>query len=298
MKLSVVLSTYDSPSWLEKVLWGYRCQRFRDFEIVLADDGSDERTSSLVERMREETGLDIEHIWQPDEGFRKCRILNRAVLATRTDYIVFSDGDCIPRSDFLEVHARRAEPGYFLSGSYFKLPRTTSEAISRDDIERGDCFCTTWLYRHGLPRWRKTAKLTAGPRRAALMNRLTPTRCNFKGSNASAWKADILAVNGFDERMPWGGEDREFGVRLANNGVKARHVRYDAVVIHLDHERGYVDRRQVAQNKRLRLESERTGRRWTDYGIERTTATEADHHCHRQDAGDTASSISSRSAGT
>lgn len=270
MRLSVVLSTYNSPAWLEKVLWGYHCQQFRDFEIVLADDGSDERTGALVKRMREETGLDIEHVWQPDEGFRKCRILNKAICATRSDYIVFSDGDCIPRSDFLAVHARQARPGYFLAGSYFKLPRDTSEAITRDDIERGDCFRTAWLYRHGLSRWRKTAKLRAGVRIAPMLNRLTTTRCNFKGSNASAWKRDILAVNGFDERMPWGGEDREFGVRLINNGIKARHVRYDAVVIHLDHDRGYVDPVQVANNKQLRLVSERTGSCWTDYGIERT----------------------------
>ncbi|MDZ7683967.1 MAG: glycosyltransferase [Gammaproteobacteria bacterium] len=167
MRLSVVLSTYNSPAWLEKVLWGYHYQQFRDFEIVLADDGSDERTHELVKRMRDETGLDIEHVWQPDDGFRKCRILNKAILATRNDYIVFSDGDCIPRSDFLRVHAGRAESGYFLSGSYFKLPRYTSETISRDDIERGDCFrasCCTGTDYHAGARPRNSQQPRGSPR--------------------------------------------------------------------------------------------------------------------------------------
>lgn len=267
MQISVVLSTYNSPLWLEKVLWGYSCQTFRDFELVIADDGSDERTRVLIDRMRSETGLPIRHVWQEDQGFRKCRILNKAILQSAFDYLVFSDGDCIPRQDFLAVHAREATVGHYLSGSYFKLPMTTSEAISRADIVSGNCFRLAWLRQHGLQGLRKTLKLRAGPRLAPFLNRVTTTPCNLKGSNASAWKRDVVAVNGFDERMPWGGEDREFGVRLQNAGIKPRHVRFNAIVIHLDHARGYVDPEQVEANRRLRLHSQRHKIAWTDHGI-------------------------------
>lgn len=267
MQISVVLSTYNSPRWLEKVLWGYSCQQFRDFEIVIADDGSGPETAALIERMRSETGLALRHVWQEDDGFRKCRILNQAILEARCDYLVFSDGDCIPRADFLAVHAQRAEPGYYLSGSYFKLPMATSEAIAREDIQSGDCFRLDWLRKHGLKGYRKTLRLAAGPRLAGFLNRFTTTPCNLKGSNASVWKRDALAVNGFDERMPWGGEDREFGVRLQNHGIRPRHVRFDAVVIHLDHARGYVDPQQVAANRRLRQHNERHKVAWTDHGL-------------------------------
>lgn len=267
MQISVILSTYNSPAWLEKVLWGYSCQQFRDFEIVIADDGSGPETAALIERMRAETGLALQHVWQEDDGFRKCRILNKAILAARHDYLVFSDGDCIPRGDFLAVHAARAEPGYYLSGSYFKLPMETSRVISREDIQSGDCFRLDWLRDHGLKARRKTLRIAAGPLLARFLNRFTPTPCNLKGSNASVWKKDALAVNGFDERMPWGGEDREFGVRLQNLGIRPRHVRFDAVVIHLDHARGYVDPVQVEANRRLRRHNERNRVRWTDHGI-------------------------------
>ncbi|WP_250464976.1 glycosyltransferase family 2 protein [Microbulbifer litoralis] len=267
MNQSLILTTYNSPRWLEKVLWGYSCQTELPLEVIVADDGSTPETAELVARMRGETGLDIRHVWQRDDGFRKCRILNKAILHARGDYVVFTDGDCIPRRDFLAVHRRRAEPGYFLSGSYFKLPMSTSETISRDDILSGRCFDLSWLQAHGLKSRRKTMKLRAGPRLAPWLNRLTPTACNLKGSNASAWLEDILRVNGFDERMAWGGLDREFGVRLENAGIKPRHVRYDAICVHLDHPRGYADPEIVARNRALRISSAKEGVVETPCGI-------------------------------
>jgi glycosyltransferase involved in cell wall biosynthesis len=267
MKLSVVMTTYNSPAWLEKVLWGYSVQRHRDFEIVIGDDGSRDDTRQLIDRMREETGLPIKHVWQEDDGFRKCRILNKAILQAEAPYLVFTDGDCIPRADFLAVHAAEALPGHYLSGGYHKLPMSTSVAITKDDILSGRCFELKWLKAHGLKSSYKNSKLTATPARAKLLNRLTPTKCNFKGSNASVWRDDVMRVNGFDERMPWGGLDREFGVRLINAGIRPKHVRYNAIVIHLDHKRGYKDPKLADENKQLRLYNARNKVTRTDHGI-------------------------------
>ncbi|MCK5771578.1 glycosyltransferase family 2 protein [Algiphilus sp.] len=267
MRLTVIVTTYNSPAWLEKVLWGYSAQDHGDFEIIVGDDGSTDETGALLTRMRAETGMDIRHVWQRDDGFRKCRILNKAILHARSEYLVFTDGDCIPRRDFLAEHVRHAAPGHFLSGSYCKLPMATSEAITRDDILAGRCFDIDWLRAHGLPRNRKNLKLAAPPSRAGLLNRLTTARCNFKGSNGSVWLADAMKVNGFDERMAWGGLDREFGVRLRNAGVKPRHVRYNAICVHLDHSRGYRDEAMVRANKQWRVDVARSGRIETDRGI-------------------------------
>lgn len=267
MKLSVIISTYNSPQWLEKVLWGYSVQSHKDFEIIIADDGSTRETRELIDRMRSETSLTIKHVWQEDDGFRKCRILNKAVLQADADYLVFTDGDCIPRKDFLEVHATEAEPGHYLSGGYHKLPLETSKAITREDILTGRCFDLEWLKAHGLRSTYKNSKLTASGWKARLLNTLTPTRCRFKGSNGSVWKKDVLAVNGFDETMAYGGEDREFGVRLVNVGIKPKHVRYNAIVIHLDHARGYVDPEIVKANKQHRIQVDQQGITQTAHGI-------------------------------
>lgn len=267
MRLSVVMTTYNSPAWLEKVLWGYSVQNHRDFDIVIGDDGSTEDTRRLIDRMRGETGLTIRHVWQEDRGFRKCRILNKALRTVDAPYVVFTDGDCIPRSDFLSVHAGEAVRGRYLSGGYHKLPMSTSLEIGRDDILTGRCFDLRWLKAHGLKASYKNSKLTATPAMARIFNRLTPTRCTFKGANASAWLDDILRVNGFDERMSWGGLDREFGVRLENAGVRPKHVRYNAIVVHLDHKREYKSLEQMRSNKQLRLENQRKGVIRTEYGI-------------------------------
>lgn len=267
MKLSVVITTYNSPAWLEKVLWGYSAQSYRDFEIIIGDDGSTPDTRALVDHMRDTTGLSIKYIWQDDRGFRKCRILNKAIRLVEAPYVVFTDGDCIPRRDFLATHASEARPHHYLSGGYHKLPLPTSLAITQEDILSGRCFNLGWLKQHGLPASRKNLKLTATPRLAKLLHRLTPTRCNFKGSNGSVWLEDALRVNGFDERMPWGGLDREFGVRLINAGVRPKHVRYNAIVLHLDHPRSYKSAQDVRDNKQLRLYNARHGISYTEYGI-------------------------------
>jgi glycosyltransferase involved in cell wall biosynthesis len=267
MRLSVILSTYNQPEWLEKVIWGYAAQSHRDFELVIADDGSTADTRDCVDRLREATDLSIRHVWQEHCGFGKCKILNRAIVESSGDYLVFSDGDCIPRGDFLEVHARRAKPGCFLSGGYFKLSLALSTIIARDDVLAGRATEVGWLQAHGLPWSLKRLKLSAGPRLAWLLDATTTTKATWNGHNSSAWKADILRVNGFDERMEWGGEDREMGERLMNVGLRGKRIRYRAVCVHLDHPRGYVHTAALQRNRQIRDETKKNHAVWTPYGI-------------------------------
>ena len=266
MKLSVILSTYQAPEWLEKVLWGYLNQSYRDFELVLADDGSTEETAQVIRRYQG-CGVEVRHVWQPDRGFRKSRILNKAIEAARADYLVFSDGDCIPRADFLAVHAALAAKGRFLSGGYVKLPMEVSRAVTRADVEAGRAFSLPWLRSRGARNLRRMAKLAVPGFAAAAADRLTTTRPTWNGHNASGWRRDLIAANGFDERMGYGGQDRELGERLENAGIRGRCVRYRAVCVHLDHERGYAALDSIRKNKaiRRRTRSERITR--TPFGI-------------------------------
>lgn len=252
MKLSVIFTTYNSPDWLEKVLWGWEEQIDTNFEVVIADDGSDSATRQVIERFSENGKLDIKHVWHEDDGFQKCRILNKALIAASGDYIVMTDGDCIPRSDFLSEHRKNAKKGYFLSGGYFKLPMDTSLAISKDDISSGRCFDPAWLSAQGVKLGLRKVKLNSGPIQAAILNSLIPTRKTWNGHNASCFKEDALKVNGFDERMKYGGLDAEFGGRLQNAGLKVARVRYNAVCLHLDHKRGYANPEDMARNRAIR----------------------------------------------
>lgn len=267
--LSVIVSTYNQPDWLEKVLLGYAAQAFRDFELVVADDGSREDTRARLDALRARLPYPLIHVWHPDDGFRKCVILNRAIEASRADYLVFSDGDCIPRADFLAVHAQARRRGRFLSGGYVKLPRATSHAIGAADIAAGRHCDPAWLAAHGFDGLRQRLKLAARGATATLLNALTPARASWNGHNASGWKADIVATNGFDERMQYGGEDRELGERLENAGIRGLRVRYSAIVVHLDHDRGYVKPEMIANNRRIRAATRAARATRTAFGLVR-----------------------------
>lgn len=267
MQISVIFTTYNSPLWLEKVLWGYQCQEYKDFEVLIADDGSTSETAEVIKKMQQNVDFNIKQIWHEDRGFRKCEILNKAIVASRSDYLLFSDGDCIPRKDFIQAHFQNRKENHFLSGGYFKLPMSISKIINEDDISTGRCFDVEWLKKHGLVKSFKNSKLFLHGRGARFMNTITPTNASWNGHNSSGWKKDILAVNGFDERMRYGSEDREFGERMINNGIKSKQVRYSAVCIHLDHSRGYVNQKDLNNNATIRNETKMRKKVWTDFGI-------------------------------
>jgi glycosyltransferase involved in cell wall biosynthesis len=264
---SVIISTYNQPEWLELCLRGYAGQDTHAFEIIIADDGSGEATRSRIDQLRAVLPVPVRHVWHPDDGFRKTIILNQAIAATTTDYLIFTDGDCIPRRDFVSQHLRHRQLGRFLSGGYARLNLAASRAIGPLDVESGAFASVEWLQVHGMPRRPTLRKLAMGPVRAWLANRFAGARPAWNGGNASCWRADALRVNGFDERMQYGGEDREFGERLTNLGVLPKQVRYHAVVVHLEHERSYIEGEAMALNKVIRTATKRRRSTWTAHGI-------------------------------
>ena len=264
---SVILSTYNSVAWLEKVLWGFEVQTHRDFELIIADDGSGEETSTFIKQYQQHTALTIHWVWHPDEGFRKTEILNKAITQAAADYLIFTDGDCVPRRDFVAAHLRLRRPNSFLSGGYYKLSRPLSERLTKEDIQQQRCFTVDWLRQQGHSRSLQDLKLVRTPRLASALNRLTPTRPTWNGHNASTWKELVISANGFDTRMKYGGEDREFGDRLVNAGVQPVQIRYSAICIHLDHDRSYVTPGMVAANKVIWDETRKTGRKRSAYGL-------------------------------
>jgi GT2 family glycosyltransferase len=273
MHLSVILSTFNSVDLLSKALAGYERQTYRDFELLVADDGSDEQTRECLEELGRRHSFPIRHVWHEDRGFRKCTILNRAIAAASGEYLVLSDGDCVPWATFLAVHAELARPGRFLSGGYFKMNQEARARITVGDILAGRVEDLLWLHGRGLRASWRLLRLKAGRTVGRGLDSLTPTRPSWNGHNASGWKRDLLQVNGFDERMGWGGEDRELGERLVHLGLQAHQIRHRAICLHLWHERGYVDQEVLKENRRIRLETARRRAAYTPYGIQQAAGS-------------------------
>ncbi|WP_130736141.1 glycosyltransferase family 2 protein [Flavobacterium sp. J27] len=252
MKLSVIITTYNSEEWLKKVLVGYANQTEKDFEIVIADDGSTSKTKVLLSQFEPSFLYPIIHVWQEDKGFQKCKILNKAIVKSHSEYLLFTDGDCIPREDFVATHLKYKEKGYFLSGGYFKLPMSTSNSISTIDIVSKKCFHPFWLAKNNVKKNFKLSKLVRFKPFTLFMNWITTTKKTFNGHNTSCFKSDLIAINGFNEDMKYGGLDREVGERLFNYGVLAKQIRYSAICLHLDHERGYLNKEEWNKNLKIR----------------------------------------------
>ncbi|WP_431136673.1 glycosyltransferase family 2 protein [Psychroserpens mesophilus] len=265
--VSVIISTYNQPKWLQNVLWSYELQNFKNFEIIIADDGSNKETEALIDNFLTQSDLKITHVWQKDNGFQKTKILNKAILKAKAEYLIFTDGDCMARQDFVATHLKMRRENCALSGGYFKLNKTISEAISKDDITKQKCFDAKWLLNKGLKKTFKLNKLTSFGKKAWFLNTFTPTKATFDGMNVSLWKKDILAVNGFDERMTYGGEDREVGERMMHNGITFIQARYSVICVHLFHERPYRNDESIAFNKSIRKETKRIKSKYTDFGI-------------------------------
>lgn len=260
MRISVILSTYNHPTALQRTLWGYAVQTDTDFEIIVADDGSQCETRHIVQKFSAQSPLTLRHVWHEDLGFRKTVILNKALQQAAGAYLVFSDGDCIPRNDFVAAHRRLARRGFFISGgSHIDIPESIHQDLTATDISQQRVFDIAWLRERAGHMRRFRYRLTRNGQLAWLLDRLTPRPGVFVGCNAAAWKHDVLAVNGFDETIGYGFEDQELGVRLTNLGIRSCRRKYSLVTVHQTHARPYRDA-EIVHSNRQRLRQTRTRR--------------------------------------
>jgi glycosyltransferase involved in cell wall biosynthesis len=264
MSTTVIVTTYNSPESLRKTLLGLSVQTHSDFETIVADDGSGPQTE-LILRKRAFRSLNIRHLWQPDRGWRKPRLLNWAIAECESDYIIFIDGDVIPRADFVASHLRERRPHTYLSASRVHIPEDLHPRFADEDILTNRVFNVHELARLDSTLLKQRRRLH--PVSPTVMNLLTYRPRCLVGCNASAWREDLLAVNGYDEDFCYGSEDRELGVRLSNLGCRSRWLKYSLVILHLEHPTHF-DHEQLRRNRQKLKDSRRTRRTRVEPGVD------------------------------
>ncbi|MFN4277595.1 MAG: glycosyltransferase family 2 protein [Ferrovibrio sp.] len=239
-KISVIVSTYNSPVFLEMVLRSLARQRLDGriaYEIVVADDGSGEETRALIARLRPEVPCPLLHAWQPDTGFRLAESRNNALLQASGDYIVFIDGDCMVPPDFIATHARLAEPGWFVAGSrsYIRQPQTRRMLARPQAWSRPNRLA--WFILALFAQANRPFQMLSLPGDWRRYRRPESWQ-KAQTCNLGVWRTDIDRVDGFDATYTGHGlEDSDFVLRLLRTGVRRKSGRFAAVVLHLWHPR-------------------------------------------------------------
>jgi glycosyltransferase involved in cell wall biosynthesis len=228
-RASVILSTYNQPRVLDLALHGYARQSTRDFEILIGDDGSGPETAELIEKHAKELPVPLIHVWQPDAGFQKAKAVNRAVLRSRGEWLIFSDGDCIPSRTFVEEHLAAARPGTFVVGGHIRLSAEETDALTPEQVESGvfEEFGSAW----------ERANLRLMHVKSlfyiAIRKRRKP---KFYGLNFSLSREDFFAVNGYDSTYKnIAKEDSDLRNRMQLAGYRPVSLWHRARVYHQHH---------------------------------------------------------------
>lgn len=223
--VALLITTYNWPSALNLVLSSVLAQSMMPDEIVIADDGSSHETKTLIENYSKK--LNIKHIWQGDQGFRKSLILNKAVKQIKSDYIIQIDGDIIIHPKFVEDHLHTAKKGHFVQGSRSMI----TEEKSAEILESGQIDFFT--FSDGLANRFNAIRL---PPLAPLFKIAPSNPFHLKGCNFAYWKQDYVRINGYcNDFEGWGGEDYEFGARLLHAGLKRTRLKMKALAFHIFH---------------------------------------------------------------
>ncbi len=228
-RASVLLSTYNQPGLLDMALHGYRRQTTRGYELIIADDGSGPETRAVIERHQKDFPVPILHVWQPDEGFTKSRAVNRAVLHSQSDYLIFSDGDCIPAPGFVAGHVEAGLKGSFVVGGHVRLTDEETRALTAEAIEAGEIERRV----SSVDRLRLWSVHARSLVYIATRKRHKP---KMYGLNFSVDRESFFAVNGFDETYTNSGkEDSDIRNRFLLARVRPISLWHRSLVTHQYH---------------------------------------------------------------
>jgi glycosyltransferase involved in cell wall biosynthesis len=237
LRASLIIAVYNAVHELELVLAGYSRQSFRDFEVVIADDGTGPEMTDFINAFSQHSHFPIRYVCQPHDGFRKCKILNEAIRVSSGDYLIFADGDCIPHSRFLEAHMSNRRSGTVLCGRRVNLTQRFSASLTSQDVQSGRLdrrapALVLDLLLGRLTRWEEGVIIKS----RALRNWIEGREPTLFGCNFSVEKSLLEQVNGFNEDfVAYCYEDFELQHRLQLAGAQIRWVRHQAIQYHLYH---------------------------------------------------------------
>lgn len=256
---TLLISTYNYPQALRLILETVQLQTVLPDEVIIADDGSGEETRSLIETYAKKFPVPLIHIWHEDKGFRKAIIINKAIAASKYEYVIQTDGDILLHKDFVKDHLHFAQKGLYLFGTRVHIKKSYVPVVLKKKKIKFHFFS------RGLKnRFRRMRILRVATKRKDF----DEISGKLRGCNMSFWKEDFITVNGVNELCHgWGREDSELVLRFHNIGLKGKRLVYSAVCYHLDHTEN--SREHLAKNDTIEENTRKLKLTYAEHGIDK-----------------------------
>jgi len=234
--ISVVLTTYNRSDALAVVLAALQRQTDKDFEVVIADDGSQPAHRARIRETANRCSFALAYVWHPDVGFTVARARNLGVAQSRGSYLILLDGDCVPDVDFIAQHRRLMQTGFLVNGSRCLLSPDFTQRVLGGSV---DIVGRSWQY--WLQQWRTGYASKIAPRlRVPDVGMRIESDFRWHGirsCNMGLWRSDFEVVNGFDSSFQgWGHEDADLVLRMFHAGIRRKNGFFATEVFHLWHE--------------------------------------------------------------
>lgn len=264
IKTTLLISTYNKPSWLRICLDSVSKQVILPDEVIICDDGSGEETIQLIEEFQKDFPVPIIHVWQPNKGHMGLATMrNKGIAASSGDYIIQTDGDEFFHPCFIKDHISFCKKGYYLKGTRTYLGEKLSEKIRENGTSLKLSYWTTSDIQK-----RKTNLLRIPFLAKRLVDSYRQNSSPGIGGNMSYWREDAIKINGYDEKFDgsWGKEDADFVARLFRLGVKKRYLKFIGNAYHLWHPT--MSRDKLSDNLSLLAENNKSGIVYIEKGID------------------------------
>jgi len=242
MKVSLIIAVYKDTLALELILESLAYQTYKNFEVIVAEDGQSQEMAACVQKAQQKYDFAIKHTTQEDRGVRKARSQNNAILASDGEYLIFIDGDCILYSTFIAGHVALAKEKQVLSGRRIDLPQKLTQSVKEGRVKALDIekhLLSKYLYLA----FDKDVKFEQGiyinPNGFLYKTFLQKRQRSVAilGCNFSAWREDMVALNGFDESYGESAisDDVDWDWRFRAYGLEIKSCKNVANMMHLWH---------------------------------------------------------------
>ncbi len=241
MNTTVIVSVYKDVEALGLIIDSLLNQTSEVDEIIISEDGNSDEMREYYTTI---SNPKIRHLSQEDRGWQKNRALNRAINNSKSEYLIFIDGDCIPYPSFVESHLKLSKKDCVLCGRRTE-PGERFSSLLRDKKLSVDEFVSKYflnyfkLAKDKIRHYDDGIFFDADSKILKFINRYKRKNNHIVGCNFSCFKSDLQKINGFDEdfTLPTTGEDSDIERRMRYFGIKMNSCRNSAIIIHLYHEK-------------------------------------------------------------